>query len=371
MQRLAPLLVGVMMTWVTAALAQTPDYIIQLNDAPLKTLSELQAPPPAPAPNKAHSLPKTTAGHAPRAAKARIGLLLPTESRLLGEAATVVRSGFEAAAATDQSAEVMIVDASEHNVASRYRQAVAAGVTVMVGPLSRSSIAAVAPQVTVPTLALNSLDKDITPNAKLYSLSLTVEGEARQMARVMHADGRRAPLVILDDDALSRRLQQAFAEEWRALTGMVPASIVDTDRNPLEVLTAAAPADGVFLALEPLRAAKLKPQLAADQAVYATSQVNTREPDQRLAGIRFIDMPWFLMAQHPAVKRYPRPTQAMTLQTERLYALGIDAYRMAVQLARSRSSANLRLDGVTGDLRVGKNRVVERQLPVSIMGSGN
>ncbi|WP_280954889.1 penicillin-binding protein activator [Paludibacterium denitrificans] len=82
-------------------------------------------------------------------------------------------------------------------------------------------------------------------------------------------------------------------------------------------------------------------------------------------------MPWFLMAQHPAVKRYPRPTQAMTLQTERLYALGIDAYRMAVQLARSRSSANLRLDGVTGDLRVGKNRVVERQLPVSIMGSGN
>ncbi|XLM21196.1 penicillin-binding protein activator, partial [Chromobacterium piscinae] len=137
------------------------------------------------------------------------------ESSALGEAAAVVRSGVEAAAQVDQNAELYSVDATTDNVVQRYRAAVADGVNVVIGPLSRGAIAQLAPAVTVPTLALNSIDRDAAANPKLFSLSLIVEGEARQLAQLMRDDGRATPLLVVGGDALSQRLAKAFADEWR------------------------------------------------------------------------------------------------------------------------------------------------------------
>ena len=369
MQRLAPLLVGVMMTWLTAAQAQAPDYIIQLNAAPLNSVAG-QTPRvlSAPASSPAVVQPRPQPGKAPIHLK--IGLLLPTESKLLGEAAAVVQSGVQAAHDVDPQADVVVIDADEHNAAQRYREAVADGVNVVIGPLSRTGIAAVAPFVSVPTLALNSVGRDVPTNPKLFTLALNVEVEARQIARLMREDGRSNPLIIADGEVLSGRLKQAFAEEWRSLSGKDAALAEDDGSHLSDLATAVARADAVFLAVEPAEAARLKPILQQDQPVYATSQISTRTPDAQLAGIRFIDMPWFLMPQHPAVKRYARPANALTLQTERLYALGIDAYRLALQLGTVRNPQSIRLDGVTGDLKLGRDRVFERELPVSLIGEG-
>ncbi|RBH45727.1 hypothetical protein C3F00_037515, partial [Pseudomonas sp. MWU13-2860] len=49
MQRLTPLLVGVLLTWLTPTMAQTPDYIIQSNTAPLKLLGQPASKPAVPA----------------------------------------------------------------------------------------------------------------------------------------------------------------------------------------------------------------------------------------------------------------------------------------------------------------------------------
>jgi outer membrane PBP1 activator LpoA protein len=124
----------------------------------------------------------------------------------------------------------------------------------------------------------------------------------------------------------------------------------------------------VFIAMTATDAAALKAALPPDMPVYGTSQLNTRKPDSALAGIRFIDMPWFLMTEQAEVKHYPRPTATLTVQTERLYALGIDAYRLALQMATSKwSPASLRLHGVTGDLKLGRDRQFERILPLAVM----
>ncbi|OHX21390.1 penicillin-binding protein activator [Chromobacterium sphagni] len=378
MQRLTPLLVGVLLTWLTPTMAQTPDYIIQSNSAPIRSLSappgqmpRLEPAPAAAAPvgSPQSSLPTSApAARAPARARVRIGVILPVESSALGEAAAVVRSGVEAAAQVDQSAELISVDATTDNVVQRYRAAVADGVNVVIGPLSRDAIAQLAPSVTVPTLALNSVGREVAANPRLYSLSLIVEGEARQLARLMRDDGRTSPMLVVGRDALSQRLGAAFADEWRALTGK-PAlqQPFDADNLPA-LLQASGQADALALALDAAQAAKLKAALTPDMPVYGTSQLNVGGSQPELAGVRFIDMPWFLMPDHPAVKRYPRPANALTPQTERLYALGIDAYRLAVQMAGSRPGAIIRLDGVTGDLRLGRDRVFERQLPAGVMG---
>ncbi|MGD1824933.1 Penicillin-binding protein activator [Chromobacterium violaceum] len=382
MQRLTPLLlVGVLLTWLTPVAAQTPDYIIQSNGAPMRALVQPPGYTPRLAPATAAAVPAAPAARAdlpasgalaakPAAArpKVRIGVILPAESSALGEAAAVVRSGVEAAAQVDQSAELYSVDATGDNVVERYRAAVADGVNVVIGPLSRDSIVKLAPSVTVPTLALNSVGREAAANPKLYSLSLIVEGEARQLARLMRDDSRAAPLLVVGGDALSQRLGKAFADEWRAAAGK-PVRQMAFDANDMApLLQAAGQADAVALALDVAQAARLKSALTPDVPVYGTSQLNVGGMQPELAGVRFIDMPWFLMPAHPAVQRYPRPAAPLTRQTERLYALGIDAYRLAVQLAGSRPGAVVRLDGVTGDLKLGRDRAFERQLPAGVMG---
>ncbi|AXE29504.1 hypothetical protein DK842_06060 [Chromobacterium phragmitis] len=376
MQRLTPLLlVGVWLTWLTPVVAQTPDYIIQSNAAPMRALSQ----PPGQTPRLAPAAPLSPVPQ-PAAAgsvspampvgkgKIRIGVILPSESSALGEAAAVVRSGVEAAAQVDQNAELYSVDATGDNVVDRYRAAVADGVSVVIGPLSRESIARLAPSVTVPTIALNSVDRQAAANPKLYSLSLIVEGEARQLARLMRDDGRANPLLVVGGDALSQRLGKAFADEWRAAAGKPVRQMVFDANDMTPLLEAAGQSDGVALALDVAQAARLKSALTPDVPVYGTSQLNVGGAQPELAGVRFIDMPWFLMPAHPAVQRYPRPSAPLTRQTERLYALGIDAYRLAVLLAGSRPGAAVRLDGVTGDLRLGRDRAFERQLPAGVMG---
>ena len=381
-------MVGVLAAWLSIAHAAEPDYIIQSNAAPLNPLvPQLQVAPvaatvPAPLAQAAPAvtavtapapIPAPAAQVAPQSApipvngnRLRIALVLPTESRTLGEAAQVVRAGFEAAAKVDGNAEVVYVDEQESNVVDRYRAAVASGVKVVVGPLTRQGISAIAPYVTVPTLALNALEPGLALNPKLLSLSLTVEGEARQMARLMHEDGSASPLVVSASDVLSRRLTLAFVDEWKKATGAAPR-VVDWPLSA-PVTEVLGMSDAVFVAMEPADAAALKPALPGTTVVYATSQLNTHKPDPALAGIRFIDMPWFLMTEQDAVRRYPRPTSAMTLQTERLYALGIDAYRLALQMAAGKISPfSLKLHGVTGDLRLGRDRQFERILPLAVM----
>ena len=380
-------MVCVMAAWLGAAHAQEPDYIIQSNSAPLipigvapPTASAVHVPaPPAPASApvapSAPSAPVAVQASAPAQPpetmqpvvhKIRIGLLLPTSSPSLGDAAQVVRAGFEAAAATDGTAEVVNVDEQESNVVQRYRTTVASGVKVMVGPLTRQGIASIVPYVSVPTLALNAVEPGLPAKSKLLSLSLTVEGEARQMARMMHDDGRTSPLVVSAGDVLSQRLTQAFSQEWQKQTGSAPVVLAWPATTPLA--DAVKSADSVFVAMSADDAAALKPTLPDALTVYATSQLNTRNPVPALAGIRFIDMPWFLMPDQTEVKHYPRPASPLTVQTERLYALGIDAYRIALMMSNGKwSVANMHLHGVTGDLKLAHDRQFERTLPLAVM----
>jgi len=88
--------------------------------------------------------------------------------------------------------------------------------------------------------------------------------------------------------------------------------------------------------------------------VYSTSQIfsgNTNTlTNYDLADVRFVDMPWMLQPDHPAVMIYPRIVPALTPDMERLYALGIDAYRLLQVLFEHNPANTLPLDGVTGKI---------------------
>ncbi|KZE33577.1 penicillin-binding protein activator [Crenobacter luteus] len=366
MQKTAPLWLLGLALWSGAALAAVPT-------GPIIPQAQGAAPIVAttPAPNEAATaIPNRPAapvqGSPARAGLPKVVLMLPTASKTLGEAATVVQEGFLAAARTDDALSVTLLSSDDGEAAQRYREAVADGARVVVGPLTRGAIAAVAPEVSVPTLALNAFDPGIPANPKLLSLSLAIEGEARQLAQLMREDGRRQPAVLVARDALSRRLAQAFAAEWQRLGGRAPLSL-ELDAEESAIAGRIGGADALLLAAGAEAAARWRGQLSAALPVYGASPLNLRRDQPALAGARVIDMPWFLMPDHPAVKRYPRPDARLTQQTERLYALGVDAYRLAVKLAARPATPGLALDGVTGDLRLGRDRQFERRLPVTVL----
>jgi outer membrane PBP1 activator LpoA protein len=109
--------------------------------------------------------------------------------------------------------------------------------------------------------------------------------------------------------------------------------------------------DAVFLAADPAAARFIRPYLPGGMPVFATS--HTVDPRAEavanldLENVRFLEMPWFAEPDHPAVMAYAKPQQSLAVEYERLYALGIDAWRLGQLIART-DSASAPLDGVTG-----------------------
>jgi outer membrane PBP1 activator LpoA protein len=330
--------------------------------------SEAEPAASAPAPRADQPLARPL-----ESAIAHIALLMPATSSALGKAAEAVKSGFSAAAKLDGEASlpVRVYELADHpdSAVLEYRRAVANGARLVVGPLTRDGVTALSSsgRVTVPTVALNVPDGNYPLPPNLFVLSLHVEAEAAQVARLAIDEGRLRAVTVAADTPLLRRIHQAFVEAYTRLGGRVVGQYAYTaDLAALATLRKTLRPDApdmAFLALDFAQARLVRPYMGA-LTLYATSQVHPGHGPPlagfELAGIRFLDMPWLLQPDHPAVMIYPRPASRETLDLERLYALGIDAYRAG--MAVMKGDANVALDGVTGQLRLGPDQRFARGL---------
>jgi len=85
-----------------------------------------------------------------------------------------------------------------------------------------------------------------------------------------------------------------------------------------------------------------------------------------------VDMPWLLQPDHPAVMVYARPDTPAPIagDGERLFAFGIDAYRIAVDLLGESRIAREPLDGVTGQISMTRGRYFVRELTPAQFAEG-
>ncbi len=142
-----------------------------------------------------------------------IALLLPVNSKIFGQHAGALRDGFRAAAKVQGQSVLPVreyaVSEEVGNVLEGYRTAVAAGAQVVVGPLTRDAVTALAfgEPVPVPTLALNVPENVGRSPGNLYMLSLQVETEAHQVAQLAWREGRRNAVIISSGGPVQRRMQ--------------------------------------------------------------------------------------------------------------------------------------------------------------------
>lgn len=308
-----------------------------------------------------------------------IALLLPLKSEVFAPAADAVRQGFLAAAELEmqlpERLPVRVYGCFDEgqDIAALYRRAIADGARAVVGPLTRSGVGVLAaePDIPVPTLALNVVEGQ--PAGHLYFFGMAVEAEARQAAQLAMQQGLRQAIVIVTRSLLDQRLQFAFEDEWQHSGGALLREI-EFDNDPSVFADIVEmPDTAVFLAADTRNAQLIRPYLPNKLPIFATSQIFTGNGDTLanydLNGIRFVDMPWLLQADHPAVMIYPRPVAPLSVDHERLYALGIDAYRLSQLLLDDNIWAALPLDGVSGRIEI-EGHVFQRSAIPAILTDG-
>ena len=116
----------------------------------------------------------------------------------------------------------------------------------------------------------------------------------------------------------------------------------------------------------------VRPYISGMLPLYATSMsINPRAEaivNVDLQGVRYVEMPWFVQPDHPGRHGLPPAPRAMSVEEERLYAFGIDAYPHRARSCCAATSARP-LDGVTGKITLEPGNYFSRTLtPAEVDG---
>jgi len=335
-----------------------------------------------------------------------IALLLPMDGQL-ASVARALRDGFLAAhlhaQQSGQALRIELYDSTRMtSIDEFYRQAQAAGVQLVVGPLEKDLVRQLAErdQLPITTLALNYSDAGQSTPPQLFQFGLAAEDEAREVARRAWADGHRRAIALAPRGDWGGRILDAFRQSWEEAGGTLVAAeplaepvqlanqIADllqlrnsesrggrvssiTDASTSNQPTRRQDVDFLFLAATPQQAQQVRPtlifQYAGDLPVYATSHLHAASHDRTqyldLEGIRFAETPWLLNDQLPLRQEVEQKWPQAGGSLGRLYAMGADAYLLAPRLNQLLALPDTQLDGLSGTLSLNPQQRIERQLP--------
>lgn len=338
------------------------------------------------------------------AAPKHVAVLLPLEGAT-ANAGRAVRDGIAAAWLADSRAEkpvIDIYDATSTTASAALERAVADGAELVIGPLEKSAVEGLlrAGPPIVPMIALNQTSDDLATMPHVVQFALAPEDEARGAAEKARADGHSRAWVMTPDDQWGERVFRAFSERWQQLGGNIVNHVsysnnthdfatpvkqlldiegstqraADVEKTlKRDVISEPEPnlaADMLFLAAFSLQARQIQPQLrffgVRDLPIYSTSHVYMGDLDERrdadLDGITFGDMP-AIVAPNGDLQTLLNPERAdKSGGYSRLFAMGVDAYRMIPRAAAMRSDATQTFSGETGTLTVPSDGRIHREL---------
>lgn len=308
-----------------------------------------------------------------------IALVLPVDAAAYARAADAVRAGFLAAAeSAGTRMRVRVFAHGDDGVLPAFEAAQRAGARVIVGPLVRDDVKVVAAMaLDLPyTIALNQFDEPAEAPPRLYTFALSIDSDARLIARRIRETAPPTPsgaipnvVVVSSETTLMKRFAGAFAGEWQAAGGSVPAVLrLDPAVEGMAAMRRELqrrPPAAVLLAMDGTGATLAKPYLGSVPA-YASALIFERETmatARDLNGLTVTEIPWIVTPNAPQFAALPRremPSAALT----RLYALGLDAFRVAVTF-RDGAPERFTLDGATGQIALdGRNFTRESRFAV-------
>ncbi len=335
----------------------------------------------------------------------KIALLLPITGPHK-KSALAIKNGFLAAMYNKKSEtkkpKVIVFDTNDQSINSVYKQAIGAGADFIVGPLIKQDLENLVKttHLSVPVLALNTLPENRLYSSLLFQFGLSPETEAAAIVDKAWENHHKNALLIVQNNDLGKRIEDIISKNWQAkggriintvqvnnktdLTSTIKAALnIESSEKRAQELTALGikfnfeprrrqDLDCIFLITNVANARQIKPLLnfyyAGKLPTYATSNIYTGAKtglDRDLNHIQFCDIPWMLDSTihnrliYQSIKNLWGVDFA---QYSRLYALGVDAYKISNQLQQLLAMPEIGISGMTGILNVDHNNVISRKL---------
>ncbi|MBN2689109.1 MAG: penicillin-binding protein activator [Gammaproteobacteria bacterium] len=342
-----------------------------------------------------------------------VAVLLPLTGPLAPDA-NAIRNGFLAAyyyslKQGQSTTSINFIDSNQGNIVDNYMQAIANGARFVVGPLIKKNVAKLLDQadIKVPTLALNTVDNFTSNYAKnFYQFGLFTPDEVNQLANHAWQQNPGNALIIAPDNSWGKLQATILAKHWQASGGKILDTIKYQNRNQftrkikqtLQINTSYKDAreikriigknfkfvpqirqdiSAILLVSLPNQAREIVPILkfyyAGKIPVYATSSIYSgiENPglNSDLNGVSFADMPWVLKNNNDlpptlaALKAEISKNWPMSFHYHtKLYALGVDAYYLTLNLNKLLQNPNSGIEGATGIFYLDQYQHIYRKL---------
>ena len=273
-------------------------------------------------------------------------------------------------------------------------------VGLVIGPLSKEYVTTLTSDTHIKTPILTLNYSEESTKEGLYQFGLSTNDEAQQIAIKAWNDGVKKAAVLTPNSKWGNKVESAFSEYFTQLGGQVVSrhafgevseysddiasflgtkestdrykalrQVVNTRKIEFEEHRR-QDIDAIILTALPNDARQLTPILAfnfaGDLPIYATSHIysgtNDAIQDQDLNKIKFIGTPWSLKPASQSKVLISQQRTDTNTRFGRLYALGLDAYRIYPYLQQLSSLPGAEIAGETGKISIDNNGIIKREL---------
>ena len=344
------------------------------------------------------------------ASKTKIAVLMPNADNPLNVFAQAIVKGIRAENKQLSTPHEIILLPRKigQSTLSHLQDASLMGASVAIGPITRDDVNEISelPFLPLPVVSLNLPEDDVKSPELLMNFSLSLEEEAKQVASMaiqsLAKENKDSLNIVLFEGAspinqrVANTFEQALAEESISITRIpitkelltLPKLYEVKNFSSLTLGTKSLPdtAEGyenakqynenltqsfsklgsssysaVFLVTDARTAALIKPRLPRDTRVWGTSMINPGNPEQSVIAslafdvqnTGFVDAPLILRYNNQDFKASFGETPPNSLIARRLFAFGVDAYRLARLWMRWQPE--ITMAGTTGSLSFKKS----------------
>ena len=295
----------------------------------------------------------------------QIAVLLPLSGRFASSVGEPAKLGILTALKDRGSkAKVTFYDTNKTNISQIVATISSNGTKLVIGPILKPEVNAMnAAGLKIPSITLNSPEGNRPVNQWYFDLGPNYEGAIA--ASKIYADGYKSPIAIgLSTDKASQRSVNSFMNTFGKVNNN---AVVCNYSNPANVTAEISKcpfgsADSAYVSASVIDAVQIKAAIPSNVAVYLTDKsymgVNNSSQELALKGAILGDMPWVLTdssLKESFMKSMPKANS----QVQRIFAASYDAVNFAFNINQLAANQNDVLHGLSGDISLGHNGLIE------------
>ena len=294
----------------------------------------------------------------------RLAVLLPLSGRFAASVGEPARLGILAALQDRNSnLKVTFYDTNRmtmEEIASALGQN---GTNFIIGPILKPEVdALLSTSITMPAIVFN---QPASPREQLYYYNLGPDYEGALAASKIYHDGHNSPVVIAPESTRGQRAINGFTQVWQQANTNGPITCRYADINSVQAALTTCPlnnADAIYINATASDVIKVRGVLPDNTPLYLTDRsymgLNHSSGELALAGAFLGDMPW-LLTDNALKKDLMATLPQADAQVQRIFASAYDSINLAFNLERLHQDRADVLHGISGDLQIGSNGIIE------------